>query len=105
MSRPTTNAELLRAIEGIERTQADFARGLVLLQSDVRSTGERVEAIEKSVNPDGRESMSTRVYMVEKQLEEIRAQIAVAKDRRWQMWVAVIASIGLPLLLHFMGTK
>jgi hypothetical protein len=100
-----TNAELLRAIEGIEKTQADFARGLVQLQGDVRSTAERVVAIEKSVAPDGRESMPTRMYLVEKQIEELRAQLTLAKDRRWQMWVAIISSIGLPLLLHFIGAK
>jgi len=100
-----TNAELLRAIEGIEKTQADFTRGLVQLQGDVRSTAERVVAIEKSVNPDGRESMPTRMYLVEKQMEELRAQIALAKDRRWQMWVALIGAFGLPIVLHFFGAK
>lgn len=105
MTRSPTNAELLRAIEGLEKTQESFARGLAALQGDVRSTTEKIAAIEKSVNPDGRESMSTRIVLVEKQIEELRTQVALAKDRRWQMWVAVLCSIGLPLLLHLLEKK
>lgn len=105
MTPVPSNAELMRAIEGIERTQAELARGLGNVQSDVRLTAEKITTIEKSVNPDGRESIQTRMFGVERDVSDIKAQLSIAKDRRWQMWLALISSVALPLVLHFMGAK
>lgn len=59
----------------------------------------KLEGLIESLRVDGKGAIATRVAILEEQVQKIEAAIATAKDRLWQLWIAVAASLVMPILV------
>lgn len=59
----------------------------------------RLEALNDSVNVEGREPIGTRVALLEAQLVDMRRRTDDLRERRWQVWLAIVSSLLMPILV------
>lgn len=86
----TTNAQLLRKLEEIRIDTTQMQKDVALLRANVMVEGEK--------------PMPVRVAMLEEKVADLHAQATSLKDRRWQVWLALIGAL-FSLAVTFFGKR
>lgn len=60
---------------------------------------ERMQKIVRDGN--GEEPLVKRMTLIEERLNMVRESLARGEERRWQLWLALIASFAMPIVVGF----
>jgi hypothetical protein len=89
---PSSNATLFEMLRAISEDTGKMKIDLARLTSDVAS-------LKSSVNVDGEKPMAVRVAVIEVEVVELKRQRTEARERQWQVRLALWTSIAFPIVV------